>query len=51
MCAIQLNFTSIIIPRYLAEFTLVIEALSITNNTVFVYGRVESSREQCCPWL
>ena len=21
------------------------------TNPVFVYGRVESSREQCCPWL
>ena len=32
MCAIQLKFTSIIIPRYLAEFTIVIEALSITKS-------------------
>ena len=32
MCSIQLNFTSIIIPRYLAEYTLVIEALSMTKS-------------------
>ena len=31
MCSIQLKFTSIIIPRYLAEYTLVIEALSMTK--------------------
>ena len=32
MCSIQLNFTSIIIPRYLAEYTLVIEALSMSKS-------------------
>ena len=32
MYSIQLNFTSKIIPRYLAEYPLVIEALSITKS-------------------
>ena len=32
MCSNQLNFTSIIIPRYLAKYTLVIEALSMTQS-------------------
>ena len=36
MCSIQLNFTSIIIPRYLAEYSLVIEALSMTK-LMFTY--------------
>ena len=31
MYSIQLNFASIIIPRYLAEYTLLIEALSMTQ--------------------
>ena len=35
MCSIQLNFTSIIIPRYFAEFTLLIEALSMTKSLQF----------------
>ena len=32
MCSIQLNFTSLINPRYLAEYALVIEALSMTKS-------------------
>ena len=39
MCSIQLNFTSIIIPRYLAEYTLVIEAINLFYQYMIEYLR------------
>ena len=40
ICSIQLNITSMIIPRYLAEFTQVIEALSVAKSSIISLEKI-----------